>query len=278
MNIPVPKWGPRLARLYTLDMRALEKRHAAAVSPGTTSWQEAVPALYKRMGAIGPRKGAKLLHQVGEYLSGVDVGERAHMLLAWGWRSRSAHLVFATFSIGNHPDPAVREDGLNIAMHLIECSRTRPRCATGIAVAFLSMHTLKRIFERSDFGNEDATTALAYVAVCGYLAHRDARHFGGGMNLLVETLLVTGAMHRFQRALPNGRVAPECVFDVRTVLERAGCSSERRPQLEQGSAAAAAVLQWLKDDPNLNEWTLAASIPPLPRRESYPARLQQDNS
>jgi hypothetical protein len=39
-EIPIPKWGPRLARLYSADVHRQEKLHANQLMPGTTSWED----------------------------------------------------------------------------------------------------------------------------------------------------------------------------------------------------------------------------------------------
>ena len=45
----IPKWGPRLARLYSADVKRLEVKHAGQLSPGTCTWEQAVESLYKRV-------------------------------------------------------------------------------------------------------------------------------------------------------------------------------------------------------------------------------------
>jgi hypothetical protein len=94
----IPKWGPRLARLYSEDIRKLESKHAGQLSPGTCTWEQSIESLFKRMVAAGPRKGVRLLKQAADYLNGVDFDERAHLMLSCGGRSRNAHLALATFS------------------------------------------------------------------------------------------------------------------------------------------------------------------------------------
>jgi hypothetical protein len=38
----IPKWGPSLARLYSVNIRQLEARHAAALVPGAATWETAI--------------------------------------------------------------------------------------------------------------------------------------------------------------------------------------------------------------------------------------------
>ena len=75
----IPKWGPRLARLYSEDIRKLEAKHAGKLSPGTCTWELSIESLFKCMVAAGPRKGVRLLKQAADYLNGVDLDERAHL-------------------------------------------------------------------------------------------------------------------------------------------------------------------------------------------------------
>jgi hypothetical protein len=110
----IPKWGPRLARLYSEDVRKLEALHANRLSPGTKTWSEAVEALFQRMTNLGPAKGAKLVSKAIDYLNNISRDERAHLMIASWAKSRTAWLMFATFSYGNHPDARVREEGLTI--------------------------------------------------------------------------------------------------------------------------------------------------------------------
>jgi hypothetical protein len=55
MNV-IPKWGPRLARLYSEDIRKLEAKHAGRLSPGASTWEQSIESLSKRVVEAGPRK------------------------------------------------------------------------------------------------------------------------------------------------------------------------------------------------------------------------------
>ena len=85
-------------------------------------------------------------------------------------------------------------------------------------------------------------------------------------------LLTAGAMHRFTKTYRNGKQVEETVYDVRTVLPVDEIGDSKRPMLEQGKAAASAVIAWLKDaDPD--EGVLAERIPRVERREDiFPLR------
>ena len=199
----IPKRGPRLA--HSEDLRKLEAKHAGHLSPGTSTWETSIESLFKRVVEAGPRKGARLLERAAGYLGSVGFEERAFLVLASGGTSRNAHLVLATFSVGNHPDGAVREEGLNILLHIIHCSRSKPSCGVGIPVAFVSRHALNRIYERGDdiTENSHVSSALAFITVLGFLAHRCERLADSGLYMRFSGLLAAGALHRFRRILPE---------------------------------------------------------------------------
>ena len=44
----IPKWGPRLARLYSEDIRKLEAKHAGKLSPGTCTQGNRVNLITRR--------------------------------------------------------------------------------------------------------------------------------------------------------------------------------------------------------------------------------------
>ena len=81
--INAPKWGPRLARLYSADVRRLEAIHADRLSPGAKTWEQAVELLFQRMVKAGPVKGAKLVQRVADYLGSIDKDARCHLLIAF---------------------------------------------------------------------------------------------------------------------------------------------------------------------------------------------------
>jgi hypothetical protein len=270
----IPKWGPRLARLYSEDVRKLEAIHAGRLSPGTRTWHEAVVALYHRMSDVGPVKRTRLLTKAAAYLNALGRDERAHLMLSCGGGSRNSHLSFATFSYGNHPDARVREEGLTLSIHIIYCSRASPCCSSNIPVTFISKHAISRLYERGhDISeNSHATSVFAFLGVLGFLAHRGSKHLGGGLHLRFSTVLAAGGLHRFVKTYPNGRVVDECVYDVRTVLAVDELSPSKAAMLEQGQIAAGAVLEWFKGGDDLDENALAERIPRLPRHDSYSAR------
>jgi hypothetical protein len=230
----VPKWGPRLARLYSADVRRLEALHADRLSPGAKTWEQAVELLFQRMVKAGPVKGAKLVKKVSDYLSSIDKDARCHILIALQCRSRTAFLMFATFAYGNHPNPAVREEGLSIELHFIHCSRSHPSRAVGILVAYISKHAMSRLYERGHDITENihATGAFAFIGVLGYLTHRSPKHIDGGMHMVFSDLLAVGALHRFTRTYRNGKQVEETVYDVRTVL----LVDELGPRRQQAAA------------------------------------------
>ena len=117
--------------LHSEDIRRLEAFHADRLSPGASTWEQAVGTLFKRIIAIGPAKGTRLVQKAIDYLNSVDQDARRHILITAQCRSRSAYLLFATFSYGGHPDLRVKEEGLAIELNYLHCSRSRPSHASG---------------------------------------------------------------------------------------------------------------------------------------------------
>ena len=170
--LTIPRWGPRLARLYSEDVRKLEAKHAGQLSPGSSTWEQAVEALYHRMSDAGPVKGSKLVGKALDYLRSIDPDERAHFVMADWCGSRTALMMLASFSYGPHPDRRVKEEGLNIELHIIQCSRSKPRCAIGIPVAYISRHALNRLYERGHDIRENSHAVSIFVAPDhGYESH-----------------------------------------------------------------------------------------------------------
>ena len=193
MNTLATHWPPRLARLYSADVKRLEAKHANALSPGTFTWEDAVKGLYERMVAAGPRKGARLISQAHAYLSSVYEDE-GDFMVAHRSGSRTALLVFATFVCGDHPDRRVKEQGITIALHVLGCWRSPPRCIVGLPVCFASKHALNRLFERGDdFENIHAFDALAGAATLGFLVHQAPQHQGLSLMLDGGELLLAGS-------------------------------------------------------------------------------------
>ena len=182
--------------------------------------------------------------------------------------------MFATFAYGNHPNPAVREEGLSIELHFIHCSRSHPSRAVGILVAYISKHAMSRLYERGHDITENihATGAFAFIGVLGYLTHRSPKHIDGGMHMVFSDLLAVGALHRFTRTYRNGKQVEETVYDVRTVLLVDELGPRRQGLLEQGNAATSAVIAWFKGAAGeFDEKQLAERIPRLERRgDDYP--------
>ena len=121
---------------------------------------------------------------------------------------------------------------------------------------------------------ETSSASEPVPTVLGFVVHYCERLADSGMHLRISDLLLAGGMHRFMRTCPNGRQHEERIFDVRTCLlvdELLGPA--RKSQLDQGEIAAAAVLGWFKEGDDVGERALAARIPFLPKRDSYPAQV-----
>jgi hypothetical protein len=274
----VPRWGPRLARLYSEDVRKLEALHAGRLAPGASTWEQAVESLFKKLVKAGPAKGTKLVKKTIDYLGSIDSCERSHFMVANHCASRTAILMFATFRIGPHPDPRViKEEGLSIELHILQCSRSHPSYTVGVPVAYISRHAMNRLYERGHdiTDNSHATSVFAFIGVLGFLTHRSKKHADGGMHMVFSDLLMAGSLHCFTKTYYSGRQFEETIFDVRTVLSANELGDSQWALLEQGRAAAGAVAAWFRDaEGDLDESRLAEAIPRLERREDgYPLRV-----
>jgi hypothetical protein len=277
-TIPNLRWPPRLARLYSEDVRRLEALHADRISPGTRTWADAVEALFQRMYNAGPVKGTLLIRKAIDYLNSIDGDQRSHFMIAASCRTRTTVLLFATFSTGAHPDPNVKESGLSIVLHAIHYSRRRAARVADVPVGYVSMHALRRLFERGyDItGNSHASSIFTFVGALGYLTHKSEKHVDGGLNLLFTDTLVTGSQHRCAKTYPNGRQFEDAFFDVRTVLDASDIGPGKQSLKDQGRIAAAVVAEWLEREDGLLHRELVERIPRLERREDiYPLRQME---
>jgi hypothetical protein len=267
----VPRWAPRLARLYSADIKRLEATHAGRLSPGAKTWAEAIEALHRTADAAGPVKGARAIARAVDCLGAISRDERAHFTIMADVAKRAAFLMFATFEVGPHPDPLVKEDdGLVITIRALKVSRTVPAsCIAGVPVAYISRHAMKRLFEHGHDINDNskATGLFGCIGVLGFLLSHSKVHEGGGMALNFSDLLVVGGMHR-----TRGRPIQSTFYDVRTVLPLAEVGPSKWDQIEQGAAAADVVIAWLRDT-DVDIAAMVELIPALPRRDHYPVRM-----
>ena len=136
-------------------------------------------------------------------------------------------------------------------------------------LAYVSKHALGRMHERGvKLDIEVATGALAFIGVLGLLTRRSEKHWDAGLCLRFGDTLIVGSTKRAMKVVGDGRAIAGCIFDVRTALNVDEMNDHR--QIDQGSAAAKAVIAWLESDrhpKHANE--LAETIPSLPRREDY---------
>ena len=113
----------------------------------------------------------------------------------------------------------------------------------------------------------------------GYLAHRCERLTNSGLYMRLSDLLTAGHLHRFTKVWPDGRSYEERFYDVRTCLLVDEIGPARQHQLDQGEIAADAVIEWFKDEDDLEVAALAERSPFLARREdSFPLRAAMQSS
>lgn len=182
---PIPTMSRIFADRYCREARRLEALHAGRLSPGATTWREAMKALLARLGKVSPVKQAALINKATTYLTGVTDEDCAHTMIARSSASRSAYLSFATFNAGKHPLVGVNEEGINIMQHRIRCDRHGgSHMFSNIDLAYISKHALARLHEREgDLTRDNATTALSVIGALGYLTKASQKHIAGDICL-----------------------------------------------------------------------------------------------
>jgi hypothetical protein len=270
---PLPTESRIFADRYRRDLKRREAVLAERIAPGTKTWSDALAALFERIDRAGsPIKRASLIQRLTEYLND-SIPDGAHFLLDHGGGQRSAGLMFATLSAGEHPLVGVNEEGVNIVQHMVLSRRNGTITASsGADLAFISKHAIGRLHERGhNLSDMKATCVLACVGILGVLTRSSVKHIDSGLALHYDDTLIVGSLkHALQQMEGGGeRRYNGTFFDVRTALPADEVRS--REMLEQGAYATRAVASWLDDRGVSKALTqkLADTIPFLPRREDY---------
>jgi len=270
---PLPTESRIFADRYRRDLKRREAAFADRIAPGTKTWTGAVQAFFDRIDKAGsPIKRASLVHQLTEYLN-ENVADGAHFLLDYGGKQRSAGLMFATLSAGEHPLVGIKEEGVNIVQHFIFSRRNGAISAmSGCDLAFISKHAIGRLHERGhNLSDSKATCVLACVGILGVLTRSSIKHVDGGLALHYDDTLVVGSLKHSAQQMEGGgeRRYNGTFYDVRTALP--ADEVRNREMLEQGAYATRAVAAWLDDRGVGKSLThkLAETIPFMPRRDDY---------
>jgi uncharacterized protein YbjQ (UPF0145 family) len=271
---PIPTESRIFADRYMRELRKREALHSNHLSPGTKNWTDAMLNVFDQIGNMGnPIKRAKRIREIGDYLnSAIDTDDGfAHFVLDAGGSNRSAGLILASLGVGEHPIQGVHEDGINILHHFIMSRRGGAvRACADLNLAYISKHALARMHERGlNMGADAITGVLSCIGVMGIILRHAEQHADGGMSLLFDDTLIVGSLKNAVKELGGGKGVECALFDIRTALP-ADEMKDRR-QVEQGRLATLAVNEWLANrtlaTPALAK--LAATIPPLPRRDDY---------
>jgi hypothetical protein len=269
MSSPLPTESRIFADRYRRELKRREAALAHYLSPGQTQWTEAVLDLFERIGKIGsPAKRAAELRKIAEYLNGnVASDDAAHFLLDATCKPRSAGLDLATMSAGFNPFLGVSEEGINIAHHVMYTRRNGEAFMHAeINLAFISKHAVGRLHERGvDLNNSRTTGVLACLGVLGLLTRNCRKHVAGGLCLRYRDTLIVGSLKHAMKPVAPNRETNGTLLDVRTALDANLVNNQA--MLDQGDAAAHAVITWLKNREGEEE--LAELIPFMPRREDY---------
>jgi len=271
---PLPTESRIFADRYRRELKRREADFSNRIAPGTTNWSDAVYAFFERIDKAGsPIKRASLIHKLTSHLND-HVDEGAHFILDCGGRNRSAGLMFATLSAGEHPLAGIEEEGVNIRQHFVMSQRNGAISAmSGTDIAYISRHAIGRLHERGlDLTDMKATCALACVGIVGLLTRGCIKHIDGQMSLVYNDTLITGSLKHALRDVSGDRGKREIngtFYDVRTALPTEDYQNQE--VIDQGVQASLAVANWL-DDRTISRTAnnkLGETIPFLPHRHDY---------
>jgi hypothetical protein len=267
---PLPTESRIFADRYRRELKRREAAFANRISPGTNTWSDAVFSFFESIDKAGsPIKRASLIHKLTDYLN-ENVHEGAHFLLDCGGAKRSAGLMFATLSAGEHPLVGIEEEGVNIRQHFVMSQRNGAISAmSGTDIAYVSRHAIGRLHERGcDLTDMKATCALACVGIIGLLTRGCSKHIDGQMSLVYDDTLITGSLkHALKNVNGDGREINGTFYDVRTALPT--YDYQNQAVIDQGVQASHAVAGWL-DNRTISRKAnnkLGETIPFLPRRD-----------
>lgn len=273
MSARIPTESRIFADRYFREARKIEARHAALISPGATTWRDALRALFDRMGEAGsPIKQAAVLRQAADRLNAIPMAEAMHIGFvssALG-RKRSAALVFATFAPSRHPLKGVDEDGLSVLQHALLTGRSEARLQDGNVLTYISRHAVARLHERNyrlDAGA--AYSVFGALGVLGMMARHSVKHRESGMALRFGDILAVGSVKCAIQRTEDGRAADGSFLDIRTVLPVDALHADQQPLLDQGELAYDAVSEWLEERRPSRIAPLAELIPARPRRADF---------
>jgi hypothetical protein len=273
------------ARIFASRLRREVKRREAVGAKalgGKSTWPDATSmALDTFMDAPGPVKAVKVMKQAMARLVAVSKEDQSFTFPPGTngvLGSRQAILTLYTVEHENHPI-SHKETGIVVRRHVYHNARKMGYGRIMDELAFISDHTLGRLYERSDdeswieprrvFG---LTSLLAMVGEIGYsMAHAHPEKVASQLNLAVEGYLLTGSMRHIRKEDASGATYFQPFFDVRTTLpEGAGTYKQREQALAITAIVRAcmdqemSVITVLEKNPDLMDM-----VPYIERRDDY---------
>jgi hypothetical protein len=261
----IPTASRIFADRYCREARRLEALHAAMITPGATTWGEALAALFRCGG--GPIQHAATIKAAIGRLKAIPPTEAAHISLVGGSRGkRTAALMLMTFRAGRHP-LELDEDGLQVLLHTLTCSRSGAGLLADILLTYISRHAMGRLHERGhQLGADAARSVFGCLGILGLITRSSDKHAGGGLSLRDDNILAVGSIKQaLARPSDGGPLEDGSFLDVRTVLWAEDVTNQAL--LDQSRIANEVIMAWLKDRSLDDAPALAAQIPFLPRRE-----------
>jgi hypothetical protein len=269
---PLPTASRIFADQYMRDIKRREKKFSDQISPGTNNWTAAMFAFFDKVGNTGsPIKRSQMIRQLTQDLNNT-AEHGAHFLLDYGGSNRSAGVMFATLSAGEHPLLGVDEEGVLITKHMIVTRRNGSLSVLpDVCIAYVCKHAIGRLHERGcDFDNSKASCVMACVGILGLLTRDCNKHVDGGLSIRYEDTLIVGSLkHAVKTVGYTPKEINGTLFDVRSALPIDETTNYEL--LSQGHYATHAVAKWLDYRTISREANskLAEDIPYLPARDDY---------
>jgi hypothetical protein len=243
------------------DIRARSRAGAGLLSPGTSTWREALDVFAKRMS-----KCKSVVHAGKQFATGrarlieAQREHRACYINLCMSRKRSGLFQVLTHEVSKHPATKEGYDGIMICSYHCHLQRIGCVSVSGSRVAFVSWHALGRLYERSSTNMEDAWNIVGLLGIAGLLMRYSDQHLNNSVNVAVEgDILCAGVLRPLNGCNP--------FFDCLTVLP----SDEPKyaNQFLQGKHVANAVMTYLHSD-SADPRHYADKIPVLPfNRNDY---------
>jgi hypothetical protein len=250
----------------TREIVARERKGAAMLSPGMTTWCDAFKNIIMGAHKLGsPTKAAKHFNAAQHCLIAAQKDSLC-TLNSFSKRSRSAHFEVFVSEIGKHPVTQSGNEGIIVRRY--SCMLWRRgfiyEMRYGDNLAFISWHALGRMRERCDVDIFSAGGIVALCGVAGLLMRDSFKHHGTAINLAFKDLICAGTL-RYVLSDEPGRW--HGFFDVLTALEPNILNNKRAAQMKQGTRLTNAVLDYINsDNSRIAGW--AEKIPVLPFDES----------